>query len=519
MDPEKVNYHYCDGLPTLPLPSGTLILVTGANGYVARRLIPELVYRGYRVRCMFRNRRCPPVLSHPNLETVYADCLSREELRPVLEGVHTAYYLIHSMRRKKKEFMEKDNLAAENFVNIAEECGIQRIIYLGGLGEKTSKLSVHLRSRQEVGKILSKSRIPVIKLRAAIIIGTGSASFELLKSLVEHNRWIPFLPEFNSRCQPIAVRDVIKYLVGVLETENLTTCIYHIGGKDVMTYKELVLSCAAILGKSIRLLDVSWVPLPVETLCRIYAYWLHFFISIPVNIASLLLNSLVTDVVCRDESIREILPLETLDSKTALEWALEKEKRSQVFSHWSDVPPDKMCDLLPISEYESREFLIDEYTIDIPASAEDVFPVVTRIGGDHGWFRGNFLWWFRGFLDRLAGGVGLQRGRRDIESLRVGDAVDFFRVEKLEPGRELLLRAEMISPGYSWLQFELQPLDAGHTRLILRAHFIPYPFMGHLYWMSLLKFHAFIFKGLLRYFRRESIKGRGLPSAGSRVLS
>ncbi|MCH8157013.1 MAG: NAD(P)H-binding protein, partial [Nitrospinae bacterium] len=184
MDPEVVNYHYCDDLPTQSLPPETRVLVTGANGYVAHRLIPELVYRGYTVRCMFRNRRSPPILTHPRIEVVYADCLESEDLRSALQGVHTAYYLIHSMRYKKKEFVERDQQAAHNFVRAAEGCKIQRIIYLGGLGEKGENLSEHLRSRQEVGRILSASRIPAIKLRAAVIIGTGSASYELRKSLV-----------------------------------------------------------------------------------------------------------------------------------------------------------------------------------------------------------------------------------------------------------------------------------------------------------------------------------------------
>ena len=505
MDPEKINYHYCDNLSTRPLPPGTRILVTGANGYVGHRLIPELVYRGYVVRCMFRKKRCSPILSHSNLEIAYADCLSKDELRPVLKGVHTAYYLIHSMRRKAKEFLEKDKQAAKNFISVAEECGIQRVIYLGGLGEKNSNLSVHLRGRQEVGKILSESRIPVVKLRAAIILGAGSASYELLKSMIEHNQKIPFLPKFNSRCQPVAIRDVIKYLVGILETENLTTRIYHIGGKDILTYREIIQRFAKLLNKNVDFFDVSWIPLSVETLCRIYACWLHFFISIPVNICSLLLQGLVTDVICRDTAIRGILPFEPLDFKTSVTLALEKENQSRVFSHWTGVPPERMADLMPISEYEAREFLVDEYSIDIPAKPEKIFPVVTRIGGDHGWFHANFLWRLRGFLDRMVGGIGLQRGRRELEHLQVGDAIDFFRVEDMQPNRELLLRAEMISPGLSWLQFILEQNPHHCTRLTLRMHFIPNPFMGHLYWFSLSEFHAFIFRGLLRYFRKQSL--------------
>ncbi len=252
-----VNYHYCDSLSTQPLPPGTRILVTGANGYVAHRLIPELVFRGYTVRCMFRNRSVLSILNHPRIEVVFADCLDSAELRPALKDVHTAYYLIHSMRDKPQEFIEKDQQAASNFVEAAEELGIKRIIYLGGLGEKSEGLSDHLKSRQEVGRILTNSSVTAIKLRAAVIVGTGSASYELMKSLVLNNRWIPFLREFNSKCQPIAIRDVIKYLVGVLETADLESRVYQIGGKDVMSYKDLILKFAGILNKRVRFFDVS----------------------------------------------------------------------------------------------------------------------------------------------------------------------------------------------------------------------------------------------------------------------
>jgi len=513
MDPEVVNYHYCDSLNTHPLSSGTRVLVTGANGYVAHRLIPELIFRGYTVRCMFRSRSARPILSHPRIEVVFADCLDSAELRPALKDVHTAYYLIHSMRDKPQKFIEKDQQAAANFVEAAEQSGIKRIIYLGGLGEKSESLSDHLRSRQEVGRILTKSSVTAIKLRAAVIVGTGSASYELMKSLVLNNRWIPFLREFNSKCQPIAIRDVIKYLVGILETADLESRVYHIGGKDVMSYKDLILKFASILHKRVRFFDVVWLPIPVEWLCRIYACWLHLFISIPVNITSLLLSSLRTDVFCRENDIADILPFDTLDFQTAVEWAQVKESKSQVFSHWSNVPPERMSDLLPLCEFESADFEIDEHSLEIPVSAEKIFPIICRVGGDNGWAHANLLWEIRGLFDRVIGGVGLNRGRRDPEKLRIGDSVDFWRVEKLVPDRELLLRAEMISPGLSWLQFELQSNASSSvaqpeevsTRLILRAHFIPKPFWGHLYWFSLSKFHTYIFKGMLESFRKEAI--------------
>lgn len=506
MDPEKVNYHYCDDLATSPLPSGAKVLVTGANGYVARRLIPELVARGYFVRCMLRNKHASFLLDHPRIEVVYADGQNKKELLSALKDIEVAYYLIHSMRAKKSKFALMDKQAAQNFVEAAEECGVKKIIYLGGLGETTARLSPHLRSRMEVGATLSKSRVTVIRLRAAIIIGAGSASYELLKSLVLHNRWIPFLAEFNSLCQPIAIRNVIKYLVGVLELPNLEAGMYHIGGKNVFPYKDLILRFAKILNKKIRFFDVSWVPLPVTWSCRIYAYWLHFFISVPVNIISLLLDSLRTDVVCTNDDIIKVLPFDRLDFNESVERALLKEKKSQVFSHWSDVPPAEMKNLMPLCEYESSEFIVEEQSMEIPASSEKVFQSVIRIGGEHGWFHANALWRIRGFIDRLFGGVGLQRGRRDAAHLRVGDSLDFWRVEKLERNKELLLRAEMISPGLSWLQFELAPGSNHSTQLTIKAHFIPSPpFQGHVYWFFLSKVHDYIFRGMLNHFYREAV--------------
>ena len=518
MNPEKVNYHYCDDLPTSPLSDVKTVLVSGANGYVARRLVPELLFRGYRVRCMLRKKLLFPILKHDNLEYVYADALNKDQLQGVMEGIDVAYYLIHSMRMVKSKFRQTDKEVARNFREAAEECGVKKIIYLGGLGETSKILSRHLQSRIEVGTILSDGSIPVIRLRGAIIIGTGSASYELLKSMVQHTRWIPFLPEFNSRCQPIAIRDVIKYLVGVLETDGLTTRKYPIGGPDVMTYKEMVQRFAKVLNRRVRFFNVSWVPIPVSMMCQIFAYWLHLFISVPVNITSLLLESLRTDVVCPNESIKEILPFETVGFETAVEWALQKEKKSMVYSHWSDVPPENMMDLLPLSAFESSNFIVEEHSKNIPAPAEIVFQSVCRIGGAYGWVHANLLWKIRGFIDRVLGGVGLNRGRRDLNDLRVGDSVDFWRVENLSPNRELLLRAELISPGLSWLQFTLQPTEKGHTCLTLRAHFIPEPVWGHLYWKLLSKFHTYIFKGMLNYFSKQSVQSVKPDNPGSHTV-
>ncbi len=301
---------------------------------------------------------------------------------------------------------------------------------------------------------------------------------------------------------------MIKYLVGAMETEGLQTGKYPIGGPDVMTYRELVSRFAKVFGKRVRFFNVSWVPLPVTFLCRVFAYWLHLFNPVPVNITYLLLESLKTDVVCPDNRVAGFIPIKPIGFETAVEWALEKEKNSRVFSHWSDVPPEAMTDLMPICEYESSQFVVEEHDREIPASPEEVFGLVCQIGGDHGWLHGNFLWEIRGWIDRILGGVGLHRGRRDQNDLRLGDSVDFWRVENLERPKELLLRAELITPGFSWLQFTLDPLEGGATRLTLRAHFIPYRIWGQLYWVTLARFHHYIFEGMLDYFHCQAVQLR-----------
>jgi len=246
-------------------------------------------------------------------------------------------------------------------------------------------------------------------------------------------------------------------------------------------------------------------------MCRLYAYWLHLFNSVPVNITSMLLSSLQSDVVCMENDIQKILPFEPLDCNTSVEWALKKEEQSRVFSHWSDVPPERMTDLLPLCQYESSDCLMDEHSIEIPAKPEVIFPIVCRLGGQHGWIHGNILWQIRGAVDRLLGGPGLNRGRRDENQLREGDSVDFWRVEKLETNRQLLLRAEMLSPGLSWLQILLEPQGSDTTKLILKAHFIPQPFWGQLYWNIMAKFHNYIFTGMLSSFKEDSVKENGGP--------
>lgn len=504
MDPGKVHYNYCEGLATTPWPAKTRVLVTGANGYIAQRLIPELVFRGYFVRCMVRTKYSPFILDHPNIEVVYADCFDREQLRPALKDIDFAYYLIHSMRAGKEEFEAMDKLAAQNFAEEATSAGIKKIIYLGELGEIDSRLSTYLKSRIEVGEILSLGSVPVVCLHAGPIIGTGSASYELLKSMVLYNRWIPLMEEFKSHCQSVAIRDVIKYLVGIMEVRESENRAYHIGGSDVLAFKEMILRFAKIMNKKILFFDVFWIPLPHNLLSKAYAYWLHMFTAVPANIISILLDYLKTDVVCANDDIKKILTFEPIGLDASIRLALEREKKSQVYSHWTDVSPEKMRDLLPIYEYESANFIIEERSIDIPVSPDKVFPLITRIGGAHGWLQGNFLWRIRGLIDRLFGGVGLQRGRRDPKDLRVGDSLDFWRVEKLELNRELLLRGELISPGLSWLQFLLDQGENQSTRLTLKAHFIPKPFWGQLYWFLLSKFHAYIFTGMLKHIHKRA---------------
>jgi uncharacterized protein YbjT (DUF2867 family)/uncharacterized protein YndB with AHSA1/START domain len=470
-----------------------LVLVTGATGYVGGRLVQRLLDNGYRVRVMVRDAaRLQGRSWLDHVEVRQGDVLKPETLSEAVEGVSAAYYLIHSMSGSS-DFHKRDLVAARNFGHVAHEAGVERLIYLGGLGNPDTELSEHLRSRQQTGDALRECGVPVTEFRAAIIVGSGSVSFEMVRYLTEH---LPVMicPHWVfTRVQPIAIRNVLDYLAAALEQPDSAGEIVEIGGTDVLTYGHMILGYAHVRGLP-RLL----IPVPVLT-PRLSSYWVHLVTPIPTNIARPLIDGLRNEVVVRDDKARRLFPnIQPLDYQTAVKLALENLNAGTVDTTWSDALSTSQGDT-PTVMLKMQEGMINERRqLVVDAPPEDVYRIFSGLGGQRGWLFFDMLWEIRGLLDRLVGGVGMRRGRRDQDSVRVGDAVDFWRVEAVEPNRLLRLRAEMKVPGEAWLQFEAQPLDNGCTRLVQTAFFTPKGLSGLLYWYVLYSIHGVIFAGMIK---------------------
>ena len=494
-EPWRDESLFCHNLPTEPQPGIGKILVTGACGYIGGRLVPELLTRGYRVRIMVRGTT--PKCNWPEAEMVVADALEYNELRRALEGVSVAYYLIHSMLLGTKRFARADIKAADNFRRAAEEMKVERIIYLGGLGDVRSKLSRHLRSRIEVAKELSCGSLPVTILRAAVIIGSGSASYEIIKHLVMRLPIIP-LPRFAYHlCQPIAIRDVIKYLVGSLENPATAGKTYDIGGSEVMTYERMARIVSALLG-----LRRLFFRFPISYI-RLYSYIAGLLTPVPDQITRTLMEGLRNDVTCQDDSIRRQIPFETISYRSSIVRAMTREEQDRVHTRWSDAYPPAHELALKIHELNRAPKYGAAYSIMTEKHEAALFRSLCRIGGTEGWFRGNWMWRIRGAFDRLIGGVGTSRGRRQISGLHVNDVVDFWRVESLEENKRLLLRSEMRLPGKAWLEFNVEPAGI-ERRLSVKAYYHTTSIFGKLYWYIFLPFHQYIFKGLIRQIAARS---------------
>ncbi|MGP0063505.1 MAG: SDR family oxidoreductase [Isosphaeraceae bacterium] len=478
------------------------ILVTGASGYIGGRLVPRLLEKGHRVRCLARD---PRKLSGrgwgDGVEVVAGDVLDRDSLWPALAGCGAAYYLVHSMAGGERGFGERDRTAAENFADAAGRAGLDRVIYLGGLGKRMDRQSAHLGSRHEVGDILRSGPVPAIELRAAMIIGAGSLSFEMMRALVERlpvmicPRWV------KTRSQPIAVRDVLTYLLGCLEIPIDRSEVFDIGGPEVLTYREMMLRFASIEGLKRYIIDV-----PVLT-PRLSAYWVNMMTPVPAGIAFPLIEGLKSEMICEEDRIRRLIPAEMIGFDEAVRRALVRTRQNEVQTRWTNASVRRR--ILPV-EFNPDDFPIhDEQVVEVNAPAEALFDRVRRVGGDVGWFYADPLWKIRGWLDRLIGGVGLRRGRRDPVKVWIGDAIDFWRVGDFDPNRRLLLHAEMKVPGDAWLEFRVRPLDDHRSILIQTAYFRPTPFWGRLYWKSLYPLHRLIFRGMARNLALAAEKQNG----------
>ncbi|QDU83915.1 3 beta-hydroxysteroid dehydrogenase/Delta 5--_4-isomerase [Planctomycetes bacterium Pla163] len=475
------------------------VLVTGATGYVGGRLVPRLLDAGHTVRCLARDGRKlrdRPWSRRQGVAVVEGDLESRAETARALADCDVAYYLVHSMEVAGSEYGERDRRLALQFAEEAERAGVERIVYLGGLGETGPDLSDHLTSRREVERCLRSSAVPVTVLRAAMIIGSGSASFEILRYLVEHlpvmitPKWV------STRCQPIAIRNVLFDLVACLDEPRTIDATLDIGGPDVLTYRELMQTMAEVRGLRRRLV----VPVPVLT-PRLSSLWIHLVTPMSRRMARPLAEGLRNEVVCSDGRAQELMPQRLLGVRESMELALANLEAGRVETKWSDagpVPGDP--------DWSGGNTFVDAWSVDVNAEAETVFRAICRIGGGHGWYGAQWLWSLRGWMDRLVGGPGLRRGRRDPTDVEFGEALDFWRVTDLDRPRALALRAEMKLPGEAELAFRVEPprTAGGPTRLVQTARFVPRGLLGLAYWYAVLPLHAYVFRGMLDGIRRAA---------------
>lgn len=476
----------------------TRVLLTGATGYIGGRLAPRLLDAGYAVRCLVRS---PKKLEnrgwagHPNVEIVEGDVAETDALAEHMRGCQHAYYLVHSMIAAGGDYAEHDRKLAKSFRDAAERAELERIIYLGGLGEMGDELSDHLRSRREVERVLTEGRVPVTTFRAAMIIGSGSASYEILRYLVERlpimitPRWV------KTECQPVAIADILHWLVRCLSEPATAGKMYETGGDGVRTYEQLMQTMAKALGLRRRII----IPVPVLT-PELSSRWIGLVTPVTARIARPLAEGLRNPVVVRDDALQRDMPQRTKTPEEAIELALKRTSLAEVETSWSAagvVPGDP--------DWAGGRVFVDARQTRIDAPPEAVFQAVCRVGGGHGWYAADILWRLRGWMDTIAGGPGLRRGRRHPEEVAYGEALDFWRVIAVDRPRRLHLLAEMKLPGQAALEFKIEPDEDGQSSTLhMTARFKPKGLLGLAYWYSVLPLHHFVFNGMLRGMKRAA---------------
>ncbi|MDQ6829765.1 MAG: SDR family oxidoreductase [Gemmatimonadota bacterium] len=470
-----------------------LVLVTGATGYVGGRLVPRLLAAGYRVRCVVRDpARMEGRSWLPQVELMRGDVLDPSSLVDAVRGAGSAYYLVHSLAGGEA-FHERDVSAARNFATAFRDAGGRHIVYLGGLGDSTGELSPHLRSRQATGDTLRESGVAVTELRAAVIVGSGSLSFEIIRYLAER---VPVMicPSWvYTRVQPIAIENVLDYLVAALRLPSGESDVIEIGGADVITYGEMMMGYARVRG-----LRRWMLPVPVLT-PRLSSYWVHLVTPVPSRIAQPLIEGLRNEVVLHDDRARTLFPgIVPMNYAASVQQALLQLDAGDVETAWSGALSTSHRAESPVILTEREGMVREQRQLRVKASPSRVFRAFTSLGGRGGWLYMNWAWQLRGMLDRMLGGVGMRRGRRDPVQVRPGDAIDFWRVESVVADRLLRLRAEMKVPGRAWLEFAVAPDENGETLLSQTAIFAPRGLSGWLYWYGLYPIHALIFSGMIR---------------------
>jgi uncharacterized protein YbjT (DUF2867 family) len=469
------------------------ILITGANGYIGQRLIPALLEQNHALYCCVRNKgRFEDEHRNENIHTTEIDFLQPLDTDELPGNIQAAYYLIHSMNTGGADFEDEESKTAKRFLELIEKTSCKQIIYLSGIVNE-KELSKHLSSRLNVDNILNSGKIPVTVLRAGIIVGSGSASFEIIRDIVEKLPVMVTPKWVNTKCQPIAIRNVVQFLSGVLMKENTFHNNYDIGGPEIMTYKEMLLHFAKVRNLKRRIYT-----LPVMT-PRLSSYWLYFITSTSYTLAVNLVNSMKINVICRKNNLAEELGIQLIAYDRAVQMAFEKIEQRMVLSSWKDAfsSSHSKIDFMKYVEVPTFGCFKDLKWREVPNNPEKVMANIWSIGGERGWYYGNTLWKFRGLLDKAFGGVGLRRGRTHPDKIHAGDALDFWRVLIADKeNRRLLLFAEMKLPGEAWLEFKIMKHN-GKLNLRQTATFRPKGLWGRLYWYSVLPFHYFIFNGMI----------------------
>ncbi|MEY4742826.1 MAG: hypothetical protein RIR34_165 [Actinomycetota bacterium] len=489
------------GLPLLRSTDGSpaLCLVTGATGYIGGRLITELLAHGYRVRILARN--ADRLSKHPGInqvEVVEGDATNEESLGKALAGVDVAYYLLHALM-VKDNFEELERNMAAQFGEACKTAKVRRIVYLGGIISAGQEASPHLQARADTGSILAGFGVPTIELRAGVVIGSGSASFEMLRYLTERLPIMTTPKWVKNRIQPIAVRDVLRYLVGAASIDEKVSGVFDIGGPDVFTYAEMMQRYAQAAGLRKRII----IPVPVLT-PRLSSGWVGLVTPVPYTLAKRLVASLKNEVVAGPSQIRELIP-DPVGGLTpfnrAVQLALTKVKDARVETRWSDASvPGLPSEPLPTDpDWAGGTLYRDVRVIHTPDSVEECWARIEAIGGENGYSTASWAWELRGLMDKMVGGVGLRRGRRDPKLLRIGDAVDFWRVEELIRPKLLRLRAEMKMPGLAWLEFAVEPdAETGGSVVTQVALYAPKGLLGHAYWWAVWPMHGLVFPSMAK---------------------
>lgn len=480
-----------------------LVLMTGATGYIGGRLLALLQKEGVRVRCLTRRPEALKDRQSATTEIVQGDVLDAQSLGSVFEGVDTAYYFVHSMG-ENRDFESQDRIAAANFARAASAAGVRRLVYLGGLGNPDEKLSKHLRSRQETGDVLRAHHSQVVEFRSSIVIGSGSLSFEMIRALVERlpimicPRWV------QVKAQPIAIEDLLEYLRAALDLPTGTSQVYEIGGPDQASYGQIMQEYARQRGL------IRWmIPVPLLT-PYLSSLWLGLVTPLYARVGRKLVDSLRNPTLISNNLAQSVFSVRPRPYREAITRAIVNEDHEFAETRWSDaMSASGQHQTWGGDRFGSR--LVDSRTITVDVPAEQAFGPIRRIGGRTGWYYGNWLWSIRGFMDLLIGGVGVRRGRRDPEQLRVGDSLDFWRVEVYDRPQRLRLRAEMKLPGRAWLEFEVVPLEHGST-IRQTAIFDPRGLAGLLYWYGIYPLHQFVFAGMLRNLARVAVSEKSQKS-------